>query len=99
MKHLYKSLLLLVMCAPICACSSNQETKESIYGDYKLNTYTKGQLMVYVFQNYGSASYQPLESYDAPLTLKVYSSSFQIEKDTTTYYYSMPMYQFSYIVE
>ena len=92
----------------VCACSSLNNNKEeskqecscpttSRYSNKELNT---GAIQVYVYTSYGSyAYYRDLQTYDAPCVITYSTSDFIISKDNKSYYYSMPMFQYSFVLE
>lgn len=99
-----RSLMLLPLLC-VCACSpliNNKETQviaEDTNTIYTIEL-TSGKLYVSIYSSYGSvAYYHSLETYDAPLTLDSYVNSFVVKKDNVSYYYSIPMYQYNFVIE
>lgn len=100
-----RSLMLLPLLC-VCACSpliNNKEQTPVIAEDtntlYTIEL-TSGKVNISIFTSYGSvAYYHECETYDAPLTLDSYINSFVIKKDNVSYYYSIPMFQYNFVIE
>lgn len=109
MKKLSKSLILLPLLC-VCACSSlnnNNGSKETInkseYSSKEDNNdivITNGAIEVYSFSNYGTSNnaYHLLTTYDSPCSLSNCDNYFTITKDSNIYYYSIPMFQYYFVL-
>lgn len=101
-----RSLILFPLsCMCICACSSlNNNIDNKVIAEDTNTLYTieltSGKVNISIFTSYGSvAYYHECETYDAPLTLESYINSFVIKKDNTSHYYSIPMFQYNFVLE
>lgn len=108
MKNILTKLFLIPICICACACSSLNNNKEeskqecscpttSRYSSRELNS---GSIQVYVYTSYGSyAYYRELQTYEAPCVITYSNSEFIIDKDNKAYHYSIPMFQYSFVLE
>lgn len=104
MKKIFSLLPLLCICA--CSSINNKEQEPISQTDITVDNtplysqdINKGKIEVYHFSSYSSvAYYHILTTYDAPCSIETYSNYFKIDKDSVSYYYSMPMFQYSFSV-
>lgn len=108
MKKTVTKLFLLPMLMCICACSSLNNNKEEnkqecscpTTSKYSTTEINSGAIQVYIFTSYGSeAYYHLLETYNSPCSITISTNQFIINKEEKAYYYSMPMYQYSFVAE
>lgn len=101
-----KLLKLLPILVCVCSCSSLNNKETTNKSEYTHNetyseiTLSNGAIEVYCFNNYGSSatSYHLITTYDSPCSLTNYNNYFTILKDSVTYYYSIPMFQYYFSI-